>query len=77
MFSGEKPFLYKNENRWMFGLHCLQTSRANFQYMFSVNRCYNLYIFFFYVSSDTNINSKCLQEELKGKSNLLYNENRY
>ena len=49
MFSGEKPFLYKNENRWMFGLHCLQTSRANFQYMFSVDSCYNLFIYFSYI----------------------------
>ena len=46
MFSREKPFLYKSEIRWMFGLHCLQTLRANFPYMFSVNRCYNLYIYF-------------------------------
>ena len=29
------------------------------------------------MSSDTNIKSKYLQEKLKGKSNFLYNENRY
>ena len=35
------------------------------------------YLFTLYLSSDTNIKSKYLQEELKGKSNFLYNENRY
>ena len=29
------------------------------------------YLFILYLSSDTNIKSKCLQEELKGKSNFV------
>ena len=36
-----------------------------------------IYLFIFYLSSDANIKSKSLQQELKGKSNFLYNENPY